>query len=277
MCSAGVAVRGNFTASRNGRECGDRRERNPAGCGTVARLRSALYRECSRGALHQRDDTVVAANRHRFIGLQRTFDQRLHRGDVDFGLSSGVSVNPADVKMLLKVSPLIRVSSNVPACSPASDDQPRNRTRLKRCDWIRRVYQGDGGTGFTGTGRHCQQDVLLTVYDNLFHRADGIFTVIARIAFSSFGVFGKPLILSLRVAAQHCQRSSGDAIPAALLTLLVVCRTSRYQIPLLVFIAAVFAPVGGVAEGDFKHLFAAGVLPADFHTPARRHALRREA
>ena len=31
------------------------------------------------------DDTVVATDRHRFIGLQRAFDQRLHRGNVNFG------------------------------------------------------------------------------------------------------------------------------------------------------------------------------------------------
>ncbi|KYE47756.1 hypothetical protein AF376_23155, partial [Salmonella enterica subsp. enterica serovar Typhimurium] len=29
--------------------------------------------------------TVVAANRHRYIGLQRALDQCLHRGDVNYG------------------------------------------------------------------------------------------------------------------------------------------------------------------------------------------------
>ena len=76
--------------------------------------------------------------------------------------------------MLLKVSPLIRVSSNDPApARRASDDQPeQDAFETLRLDQAE--HQGNGGTGFTGTGRHCQQDLLLAVNNGLLYRANGI-------------------------------------------------------------------------------------------------------
>ena len=61
-------------------------------------------------------------------------------------------------------------------------------------------HHGNCGAGFTGTGRHRQQDLLLTLDDCLFHRADGIFQL------AHAGIIGKPLILFLRFAAEHFQQ-----------------------------------------------------------------------
>ncbi|CGV90088.1 Uncharacterised protein [Salmonella enterica subsp. enterica serovar Typhi] len=86
----------------------------------------------------------------------------------------------------------------------ATVDQEKNAFETLRLDQAE--HQGDGGTGFTGTGRHRQQDLLLAVNDSLFHRADGILLVIAQAEFAHSGVFSKPLVLFLRVAAQHIQQ-----------------------------------------------------------------------
>ena len=67
-------------------------------------------------------------------------------------------------------------------------------------------HHGNCGAGFTGTGRHRQQDLLLTLDDCLFHRADGIFLVITQAQLAHARVIGKPLILFLRFAAEHFQQ-----------------------------------------------------------------------
>ena len=77
--------------------------------------------------------------------------------------------------MLLKVSPLIRVSSNDPsACSPSERRSTGEQDAFETLRLDQAEHQGDGGTGFTGTGRHCQQDLLLAVNNGLLYRANGI-------------------------------------------------------------------------------------------------------
>ena len=67
-------------------------------------------------------------------------------------------------------------------------------------------HHGDCRTGFTGTGRHRQQDLLLPLDDCLFNRADGIFLIITQAQLAHARVIGKPLILFLRFAAEHFQQ-----------------------------------------------------------------------
>ena len=126
-------------------------------------------------------------------------------------------------------------------------------------------HQGDGGTGFTGTGRHRQQDLLLAVNNGLLYRANGILLVITQTQFAHSGVIGKPLILFLRVAAQHIQQLF-RAMPFRQ-RFRHIGGVADVAIPDTAFglhCRAVFTPVGGVAKGDFKTLCAAGVLPANF-------------
>ncbi len=106
--------------------------------------------------------------------------------------------------------------------------------------------------------------MLLTADDSLFHRADGIFPRTAQAQLASFR-FRQTTGFFVSRVAQHCQQFlPGDAIPAKRFDILVVCRDIAIPDTALVFIAArgIRARWWEAAEGDFKALFAAGVLPA---------------
>ncbi len=126
MCSAGVAVRA-ILPRRSGRECGDRRKRNPVGCGTATRLGLLFIIENVAAVRPINHDTVVAANRHGLIGLQRALRPATAPRRRGFGTVFREFIGqPLDIKMLLKVSPL-RVSSNALRSLAERDDRPVNR------------------------------------------------------------------------------------------------------------------------------------------------------
>ncbi len=250
MCSAGVAV-SDFTASK--------RVENAAIGGTNViqlaaetanpRLRSALL---SRSAAVRfiNHDTVVAANRHRLIGLQRALDQRLHRGDADFGITvfRNLSVNPLISKMLLKASPLMRVSSTpLSACLAERATIDQNRTRLEtlRLDQteipgrilaVRRVLRRYRSPSL--------QDVLPIANDAAFHRADSIFPGISAGRVRSFRVSATTGFVSAIAASAWRPALPDDAIPAKrAFDILVVCRTRDTRYRFVFHRCAVFAPV----------------------------------
>ena len=161
------------------------------------------------------------------------------------------------------VNPCVFKRSQCLLAKRTAIDQEQDAFETLRLDQAE--HQGNGGTGFTGSGRHRQQDLLLTVNYRLLYRANGIFLVIAQPQLAHPGVFNKPLVLFLWVAAQHIQQLF-RAMPLRQ-RFRHVGSVADVAIPDSAFglhRRAVFAPVGGVTEGDFKTLFTAGVLPADF-------------
>ncbi len=151
------------------------------------------------------DDTIVTANRHRFIRLQGAFNQRLNSGNVNFSAVFRKFIRqPFNIKDAVKG---VAVNTRIVKCTKClltertAINQEENALKTLRLD--KAEHQGDRGTGFTGTGGHRQQDLLLSIDDSIFDCPHGIFLIVAQAQFTHSWIFSKPLILSLRIAAEH--------------------------------------------------------------------------
>ena len=154
------------------------------------------------------DDTVVTGYRHRFIRLQGAFHQRLYGGNVNFGAVFREFIRqPFNVENAVKgVAVNTRIFKRAQRLFAKRTAVDKEENAFKTLGLDQAEHHGNCGAGFTGTGRHRQQDLLLTLDDCLFNRADGIFLIITQAQLTHARVIGKPLILFLRFAAEHFQQ-----------------------------------------------------------------------